>query len=73
MRKLTILTLILMTLSAFPKNVKAELTCLEKADGCYARCDKNFSGDTFWDGASRNICKGGCAVAEAGCTIASWF
>lgn len=47
--------------------------CEQQADYCYNRCDSNWDGDTVFDGAGRTACKTGCAVAEAGCVIASWL
>lgn len=48
-------------------------TCIQQADACYAKCDDRWGGDTFWDGAGRNTCKLGCAIAEFSCIVESWF
>jgi hypothetical protein len=69
--------IILLTLSTFLQfslsTVAFANDCQEKADDCYERCDRNWGGETIVDGFGRVSCKAGCAIAETGCIIGSWF
>lgn len=73
MKKLTLTLAVLVAFTTFPVSASLANECEEQADYCYSRCDKNWSGDTVFDGAGRTACKSGCALAEAGCVIASWL
>ncbi len=67
------LSIILIANFSFPVISYAAISCEEKADTCYERCDENWQGNTIFDGAGRAGCKSGCALAEAGCIIGEWL
>lgn len=71
--KKVLIGLCTISLLSIPGTAYAALTCTEKADKCYERCDQNWKGDTIADGLGRVACKSGCAIAEAGCIIGEWF
>ncbi len=73
MKKLLITLLLTFAFSTFNNGVVYAKDCVEKADVCYSKCDDRWGGDTFWDGAGRNVCKSGCFFAEATCIVVALF
>ena len=61
--------LLTFTFSTFNYGVVNASTCIDKADVCYTKCDERWSGDTYWDGLGRNVCKSGCFIAEMSCIV----
>ena len=72
MKKLIKMFMFVTMFSTIPLTTSYAATCMDKADACYTKCDERWQGDTWWDGAGRNVCKSGCAIAEAGCIIGEW-
>lgn len=73
MKKIMLSLSFLMIFTVFTVSNTYANKCMDQADVCYSRCDKNWKGDTIFDGAGRTACKSGCAIVEAGCVVASWF
>lgn len=60
--KKIIIGIILGMLILHPANIFAE-TALDKKKRCIAQCNKDYPGDTVFDGAQRTLCRLGCDVA----------
>lgn len=69
MKKLFMILLLTFAFSTFINGNVYAKDCIELADECYDKCDERWGGNTFWDGAGRNICKSGCVVAELSCMV----
>lgn len=72
MKKLFMTLLLTFAFSTFNSGDVYANNCTSKADVCYSKCDDRWGGDTFWDGAGRNVCKSGCLFAEVSCIVASY-
>jgi hypothetical protein len=66
---MTVILLVGMTAVVIPDATARN--CAAIKDACINQCNRDWQGDTMWDGAGRNVCRGICYVDYGVCGVVS--